>query len=64
MSLSLPANDGFELCARCSDDGWVEIFDDDGFPMGGQDCPYLNAPWHRTFNASGLLRQEFGGTGA
>ena len=27
-----------QKCERCDGDGWVEVFDDDGFPCGGRDC--------------------------
>lgn len=42
-------------CAKCEDDGWVETYDEDGFPCGARDCPYLGEAWHAPFNASGLL---------
>lgn len=42
-------------CERCEDDGYVEILDDDGFPIGGRECPDLHASWHRPFNASGIF---------
>lgn len=44
-----------ERCVRCSDDGWIDVMDDDDNPIGGQDCPYLHETWHRPFNYSGLL---------
>lgn len=42
-------------CDRCGDDGWVELLDDDGFPVGGCDCPFIDQPWHRPFNYRGIL---------
>lgn len=42
-------------CDRCGDDGWVELLDDDGFPIGATDCPHLNEPWHRPFDDGGIL---------
>lgn len=43
-------------CARCNDDGWLEVWSDDGDAVLAQhDCPDLNESWHRPFNASGLL---------
>jgi hypothetical protein len=47
-----------ERCARCSDDGWIEVFDDDDNVIGAKDCPYLEEPWHREFNATGVLDRD------
>lgn len=46
---------GTRRCGRCSDDGWIEIFDDAENPVGAENCPKLDKPWHRPFNYSGLL---------
>jgi hypothetical protein len=27
-----------DLCSRCEGDGWVEVFNDEGFPVGARDC--------------------------
>lgn len=33
----------FEVdCARCEGDGWVEVFDDEGWPVGGRNCDRCN----------------------
>lgn len=44
-----------DRCPVCEDDGWVEVFDDEGFPVGARECERLNDPGHAPFNASGLL---------
>lgn len=44
-----------KTCPACNDDGWVETYDDDGFPIGARDCPYLDRPFHAPFNATGML---------
>lgn len=42
-------------CAACDNDGWVEVFDDDGALVGAKDCPYLSRPFHAPFNDSALI---------
>ena len=42
-------------CNQCGDDGWIDLYDEDGNVNGSADCPRLGEYWHRPFNASGLL---------
>lgn len=42
-------------CPVCADDGWIDVLDDEGFPVGAMDCPRLDDPGHAAFNASGLI---------
>lgn len=52
----VPASDTIsKTCPACDNDGWVEVFDDEGFPVGVEECPYLNRPFHAPFDATGLL---------
>lgn len=45
-------------CQICEDDGWYDVLDADGFPLGPGECPRLHDPGHAPFNANGLLRDE------
>jgi hypothetical protein len=44
-------------CDQCGDDGWIDLFDEEGNVNGAEDCPWLDQPWHRPFNASGLMEK-------
>lgn len=46
-------------CATCDDDGWVEVWDDEGMEIvATHDCPHIDEPWHKPFNATGVLGQK------
>lgn len=41
--MSSPDRSVSKRCARCSDDGWIEIWDDeDDMILGHAECPYLD----------------------
>lgn len=44
-----------ERCPVCDDDGWIDVDDENGDPIGARDCPRLHEPGHAPFNATGLL---------
>lgn len=46
-------------CTQCDDDGYVDLYDEDGFPNGAANCPDLGAPWHQPFNHTGILPAAF-----
>lgn len=50
-----PTPSAEQKCPVCDDDGWIDIDDEDGFPIGARECPRLHEPGHAEFNATGLL---------
>lgn len=57
----MSVDQGQRNCATCDDDGWVEFWPDDDETLEvpvNRECPHLHEPWHKPFNASGLLGSE------
>lgn len=53
----------YAICPKCLNDGYVDTFDDDGFPNGAADCPDLGEDWHAPFNYSGIFDSPTTGSG-
>lgn len=48
--------DRHPTCPICDDDGWYEVWDDDGDNIiANVECPKLNDPDHAPWNATGVL---------